>query len=175
MITRREWESIPAKVVNFMNLRQRNLGRYISGQIEAPTWGAFAFCGGLEVDIIRRCEMLAKRGVNLVAGLRNSWADRRRDARSLGAQLLHLRDGVFQNTTLRAAPSGVRGPDDARLAIGKKHGRAVCGDDAQCQARLICNNSVCNGATFGHVIPSFGDADDVRRMDLVGRHNSRIR
>lgn len=83
------------------------------------------------MHIIGRRKSLAKGRINLVTRLRDSRADRGSDARSLGTKSLHHRDRVFKNTALRAAPSGVRGADNAGLAVGEKDGRAVGGDDAK--------------------------------------------
>lgn len=139
-----------------------------------PSLRAFAFWCRCKVLFVCSGEMRAERRIDLIACLRNGWPDGSGDPLARRAERFHRRNGVFEHSTLRAAPASMGRADNARLGVGKEDRAAIRRDYAQSEAGLCGDDSISNRATFGGIVPWLFDGDDIRRMNLMRCDHKRL-
>jgi hypothetical protein len=81
------------------------------------------------------------------------------------AERFHLLDRRFEYSAKRAAPAGVRGADDACLAVCQQDRSAIGGDDAENQARGGGRHRIGLRALIGRERRI--DSQRARRMNLL--------
>ena len=79
---------------------------------------------------------------NLIRAERNSWPYNSADARRCRAYVHHGIDASLEDIVERPAPSGMGGTNDTGLRVGQQHGRAIGGENAQANARLVAHQRI---------------------------------
>ena len=122
---------------------------------------------------LRRNEARVEFRADLVIRLRNAGANGGPDAAATRAEAPHGLDHACDYAALGALPAGMGGADDLRVVIGQKDGRAICGENTQCNAGLIRCHRIGTGA--GADLPGRCDGHGARTVDLIERHKRRSR
>ena len=113
----------------------------IAFDIKLPMAG---FAAGKETLIFVRFlnEASVKAVIDFIAFLRDAWTNGADDTRAIGPQSLHRIKRIVGDAGDRAFPSGMRGPNHSSLQIGKQHRNAICGQDAEQDARPVGHHRI---------------------------------
>ncbi len=127
-------EGIHTNARDIVQARGAQAAMHIALQVELGVGALGTALEELGVGWVLLGDLVDEFRPDLITILPNARADRCGNALAACTELEHGLHGVFDNTAISTAPSGMGGSDDTGLGIGHQHGRAIGGEDAEDEA-----------------------------------------
>ena len=116
-------------------------------------------------------EACAKTAINLIARLRNAWANDRGNAAAQCAKRHHGINRPVSNACQCAPPPGMGSADNSCLRIGQQNRSAIRSQYTKQQAGPVCNQRI--GPRPGVIAPWIAHCHAIGGMDLIDRDQFR--